>query len=82
MTFTYWKIVTNEFPYDYIASRHDMILPLRHVTEQELTEDELAELKEIKDTYIDTEYGFILQGTHRTMSLPSHFHLHLINLLA
>ena len=48
MSFGYWKIVTNAFPYDLIAGRHDMILPLRHVTENELTEEELVELKEIK----------------------------------
>ena len=77
MAFTYWKVIPNAFPYDRIAEQHDMIVPLRHVAEGELSLNELAELKEIKETYIDTEYGMIMQGTHRLMSVPNHFHLHL-----
>jgi hypothetical protein len=75
--FTYWKIAENTFPYDRIAGTHDMLLPLRHVMEGELTEDELPELAEIKDNSI-SEYNWILESTHTNKSIPSHFHLHLM----
>lgn len=75
--FTYWKIAENSFPYDRIAERHDLLMPLRHVTEDELTEDEVRELTEIKNNSI-SEYNWILEPTHRNKSIPSHFHLHLI----
>lgn len=76
-TFAYWKIVPNDFPYDRIADVHEMIVPLRHVTENELSQEELAEYKIIKQEHLQ-EYDYILEGTHKTKSIPEHFHLHLI----
>ena len=76
--FKYWKIVGNDFPYERFAEVHHMIVPKRHVGEAELTEEEWQELRQIKDDDIHKNYGYILEATHNTRSIPDHFHLHLI----
>jgi len=75
--FTFWKIMPNDFPYDNIAKKHDMLVPLRHVTDAELTTDELTEFSHIKAS-LQNEYDYFLEGTTRNKSIPKHFHLHLI----
>lgn len=77
-TFEYWRIIENIFPYDKIAKVHNMILPKRHVTEPELSEGEIRELKDIKEKHLHKDYDFIIEATHRMKSIPAHFHLHLI----
>jgi hypothetical protein len=76
--FKYWKVTSNEFPYDLIASEHHMLVPMRHVTEKELTADELHEFSEIKSAYIASKYDYIIEATPKNKSIPTHFHLHLI----
>jgi hypothetical protein len=76
--FKYWKITDNSFPYDLIASKHQMIVPNRHVAEEELLSDELDELIKIKREFIDTEFDYIIEATTKNKSVPGHFHLHLI----
>jgi hypothetical protein len=53
-----------------------MIVPLRHVGEDELSEEEKAELLAIKKSYINEHYDYSLEATGK--SIPNHFHLHLI----
>ncbi|MHB1086392.1 MAG: hypothetical protein ACYCZ0_01440 [Minisyncoccota bacterium] len=77
-SFKLWKVIKNEFPYDKIASVHDMIVPLRHVTHKELTEEELRELDAIKDSYIHPTYEWMFEATDRKKTIPNHFHIHLI----
>lgn len=76
-TFTYWKLIPNEFPYDLIASTHEMLVPLRHSTEQDLNADELQEFQSIKATDLQT-YDYLVEATMKTKSIPQHFHLHLL----
>lgn len=76
--FAHWKILKNNFPYDRVAVVDHMIVPIRHVHEAGLTTEELDELAEIKRTYIDANYDYILETTDRKKSIPGHFHLHLI----
>ena len=76
--FAHWRIVKNEFPYDRIAQTHDMIVPLRHVSERELSEAEKNELRSIKETYLSENYEYMIEPTLRRKSIPAHFHLHLI----
>ncbi len=76
--FVYWKIVSNDFPYDRVASLHHMIIPKRHGIEHELTPEERAELLDIKHSALDVGYDDILEPTPRNKSVPGHFHLHLI----
>lgn len=75
--FIHWKVVKNHFPYDAIAETHNMLVPLRHVKETELNDDERAELLQIKTSYAQ-QYDYLLEATNRTKSIPAHFHLHLI----
>ncbi len=78
-SFRHWIIVKNDFPYDKIATRHDMILSRRHAPEPKLTPQELRELRKIKERYIHKTYEFIIEATYKKKSIPDHFHLHLIN---
>lgn len=74
-----WKIIPNDFPYDLIADVHDMIVPLRHVDESGLSDEEKAELLEIKNSAL-SEYDIVVEATKRNKSIPAHFHLHLIKI--
>jgi diadenosine tetraphosphate (Ap4A) HIT family hydrolase len=77
--FAYWKIIHNDFPYDKIADIHDMIVPLRHANEQELSDDERTELERIKkEEYLQSGYEYMIESTRKKKSVPAHFHLHLI----
>lgn len=79
--FKYWKVIKNNFPYDKIAREHNMIVPLRHVTEDFLNRNELRELKDIKNVYIkEFNYHYILEATAQIKTQPEHFHLHIIKL--
>ena len=78
-TYKGWKKIENEFPYDEVATKNDMIVPLRHTIEDDLTEEELREFKEIKKD-INDKYDMILENTHKQKSIPGHFHLHLLQI--
>lgn len=77
--FEHWKIIPNNYPYDLIASKHDMLVTLRHVQEGQFTPEETAELFSIKHTYLPpSEYDCILEPTERNKSIPTHCHFHLL----
>ena len=76
--FKYWRIIRNNFPYDLIAEIHDMIVPRRHVVEDDLLIEEQREYGEIKTGHIGATYTHIIEPTLRLKSIPGHFHLHLI----
>lgn len=77
-TFDAWKIVKNDYPYDKIAVEHDMIVPLRHASQSEVTPEEWQELDSIKESYIHPHYEWMLEATNKMKSIPSHFHIHMI----
>lgn len=74
--FTHWRILKNDFPYDLVAEKHDMIVPKRHVKEDWLTDEEKSELFSIKEDNLIKNYDFTLEAFGK--SIPEHFHLHLI----
>lgn len=76
--FTHWRIITNNFPYDLVAKVHHMILPIEHMSDAQITDEAWKELMDIKHSYIDERYEFIIESTHKTKSVPAHFHLHLL----
>lgn len=76
--YKYWSVVKNDFPWDRIAKVHHMIIPKRHVTEDKLTKAELKEYFQIKKNYLLKTYENISESTHKTRTIPSHFHLQLI----
>jgi hypothetical protein len=75
--FVYWRLIPNSFPYDRIAKKHDMLVTKRHVQEQDLTDDEKAELFHIKQNELD-EYPYIVEAHQKQKSIPHHFHLHFL----
>ncbi len=76
--FKHWKIMENNFPYDIIATTHNMVVPLRHVREDELNSEEMEELLKIKNEVLHKEYDFFIEATYKIKSIPNHYHLHLI----
>lgn len=78
--FKHWAIMENEFPYDAVASVNHMITTKRVVPFDWnlLNEEELNELKEIKNTYIKENYDALWENLPRGITIPIHFHLHLI----
>lgn len=77
-SFNYWKIIKNDFPYDLIAKTHHMIVPLRHIQEADIAPEEWAEFKAIKANDLGA-YEYIIETTNHIKSIPTHFHLHLID---
>src|SRR6056297_587011 len=75
--FENWRIVNNRFPYDAVATTHHMLVPTRHVTEDELTTAEVAELLEIKQTALSM-YDCIIESLPHNKSIPEHHHIHLV----
>ena len=78
--FTYWKIIHNDFPYDSVTQKHDMLVTLRHVVGTELNNEEKEEFEQIKKTYLGKHYESVLESLQSVMTIPSHFHLHLFSL--
>ena len=76
--FTYWKIIPDKFPYNKIASRHDMLVPLRHTQEVGLTVEERAEFAELKAKYLNEHYELLIETAPHLKSVPMHHHVHLI----
>jgi hypothetical protein len=75
--FQYWRIVDNMFPWDVIAKTQHMIIPKRHITYKELTDDEKKEFDVIK--FADMEnYDLSAEARTKNKSIPNHFHIHLI----
>ena len=76
--FAYWRVVKNDFPYDRIAQEHNMLIPLRHTTEEDLTKEEQEELLVIKREYVHPNYDYILESAYKNKTIPKHHHLHLV----
>ena len=78
--FKYWKIITNEYPWDMIAKTHHKITPKRHVIYGKLNKKEREEFDKIKESFIEKDYELIVEASTRKKSIPDHFHIHLMNL--
>ncbi|MFZ1019906.1 MAG: hypothetical protein WAN61_02865 [Minisyncoccia bacterium] len=76
--FKHWKILKTRFPWDRIAKVHHMIVPIRHITFEQLNRAEKKEYEIIKESYIQKNYETIAESTNKTKTIPTHFHLHLI----
>ena len=77
--FDHWRIIPNRYSYDAIAKQHDMLIPLRHTSGDDLTEDELTELNSLKHTVINDKYKYVMESLPKQKSIPGHWHLHLID---
>ena len=75
----YWKIITNEYPYDKIAAKHHIVTLQRHAPEQEMTEQERKEFEKVRQ-HLHRRYDMIFENTVRKKSIPGHHHVHAITL--
>lgn len=82
LTFAYWKILANDFPYDRIAQKHDLLVSRRHFAEEfEMNEEERRELVEIKTRVLPEMqvYDTMIENFKKLRSVE-HYHIHLIKL--
>ena len=76
----YWILVENEFPYDKIASKHHLLVPLRKFKyDDEMTAAERDNLFLIKKDFTqEKRYDAILETLGHNRSIPDHYHIHCI----
>ena len=60
-TFSHWKIIDNEFPYDRVAKLHHMIIPIRHTDGNDISDVERLELETLKQTVLNEKYNYFFQ---------------------
>ena len=77
-TFKFWKVIPDKFPYDRIAQKHDLLVPLRHVQEGELRTEERQEFYALKTDYLNSHYEILIETAPHLKSVPAHHHVHLI----
>ncbi|MEX0930175.1 MAG: hypothetical protein WDZ79_00700 [Candidatus Paceibacterota bacterium] len=76
----HWRIVRNDFPYDYVAERHSMLVPKRHVAQYaELTDPEKDEFEGLQPGVED--FDILLKQFPRNQTVPDHLHYHLLKLI-
>lgn len=76
--FSYWNIVPNAFPYDQVATVHDMVVLNRHAPDAEVTEEEWREFQIIKNGYAQEHYDFMIEPMKHNKSIPTHAHFHFL----
>lgn len=78
--FKYWKLVKNEYPYDRIATRHDMLIPLRDFSSfQEVNPKERAEFFKLWNQFSKKKtYDMLMVAFPFSQTYPSRLHFHLM----
>lgn len=76
--FEHWKVIENKFPYDMIADTHNMVVPRAHHSVKEISAEAWAEYNMLKYGPLGAEYDFFIEATPNRLSIPTHFHLHLV----
>ena len=74
----YWKIIKNEYPYDLVAEKHDLLVLKEH--SDTITRNAWIELNESKYIFefAPYEYHCVIENMPVRQSVPGHFHYHLI----
>ena len=79
--FRNWIIVENRFPYDKVFITHHLLASKRHLrTYEELTNEEVSELKSIEYQVMNKQlgdYDVIIINIPARQSIPRHLHFHL-----
>lgn len=79
--YAHFLIMENDFPYTRIAKTSHMLSPKRHVSNvEDFTQAERDELHDIYTRINSGEgaYDQIIKNTEKNMTIPGHFHVHLI----
>lgn len=72
-----WTITPNQYPYDAVASRHDLLHPTRKVANwDDLTRQELDDLKSIMATL--RGYDAVLYNITHAQTVRDWLHVHLL----
>jgi len=73
----YWVVIPNDFPYDKVFEKHDLLVPKRvFAYASDMTKEEFDELQQLK-LDLDEDYDSILENLYETRSVHKHFHLQL-----
>jgi diadenosine tetraphosphate (Ap4A) HIT family hydrolase len=76
--YKFWYVTNNLFPYDLNYSRHDMLVPIRHVNSfWDLDLEELNEYLEIRKEIPEMGYDELLENMPKIRS-QKHLHQHLL----
>lgn len=78
--FKHWYIKQNNFPYDLIATVHDLLIPRRvFATLDDCTPAEWDEYRTImRQLAAEKYYDIVLENFPKDRSIMKHLHLHLI----
>ena len=76
--FKFWRVRKNDYPYDKIARKHDLLYIKRH--EPDINQEELNQLDFLKKYFIPGYYDCILENVNGAMTIPGHYHVHLIKI--
>lgn len=72
-----WKIIPNQFPYDAIAEKHDLLVLTNHTIGT--YSDASYALSMMKELLFKIQgYDAIIENAPANRSVPGHYHLHLI----
>ena len=76
----HWFIGKNDFPYDLIASKHDLLVPFRVFADaDDMGNAERSELAQIKARLAKTkEYDTVMENIPHSRTVKGHYHLHLL----
>ena len=78
--YRHWKVINNEYPYDYIAAVHHLLIPKRAVEDPLLLkQEELDEFFLIRRLMV-RDYDLFMENAPRRSSLKDWYHVHLIKL--
>ncbi len=79
---TYWKLIENQFPYDVIAEKHDLVVPKRKFAKKtEMNYDEIEEFAEKVRPYLVEHYDMEIRNYPKAQSVPDHYHIHVLKLI-
>lgn len=78
ISFNYWRIVNNRYPYDIPFAKHHLLIPIRKFSEHgDMNVNELCELNEIHSNYIAFEYDMMFENMPGARSIKDLYHCHL-----
>ena len=79
VSFKYWRIIANNFPYDAAYKTSHMLVPRRLIsTYDRLTWRERREMRKIIDSYCQEHYHQVVENMFSKRSVLVLYHIHLL----
>lgn len=77
--FTYWKIIRNKFPYDAVATQHDLLIPKEpFIKFYDMPEEYITEFHGVTNL-MELFYESQLKNSPHKRTVAEWWHLHLLN---